>query len=40
MIKLEHVKIKQHLYRMIHNDTRVQIFTVTPTQDILPTINL
>ena len=39
MIKPENDMIKQHLYRIIHNDSGAQIFTVTPTHDILPTVN-
>ena len=38
MIKTKHVKINYNLYRMIHTNSRAQIFTVTPTHDILPTV--
>ena len=39
MIKTKHVKIKHNLYGTIRNDYGAQIFTVTPTHDVLPTVN-
>jgi hypothetical protein len=44
IIKIEHVRIKLNLYRMIYNDSGAQVFTVNTTHDnpstmILPELN-